>query len=112
MECASSRRWRGKLLACSCKPLLSISKLLTSGLKPSLQLGNLSVARRQIVRCSRKLCLEFCPLLCRLRLDLCLLPCKPIPLYARIGQLRLSGGLSLSGLLQAALGLRQLVLEL
>jgi hypothetical protein len=66
----------------------------------------------QVVRCPGKLCLQVIALLCRLALDLSLFPGEPIPLGARIGQLCLRGGLRVSDLLQAALGLRQLVLEL
>ena len=100
------------MLAYSGKPTLSISEFLASGLKPPFQLRNLPVASGQVVRCPGKLGLQLIPLLCRLALDLNLFPGKPIPLGARIGQLGLSGGLRVSGLLQAALGRRQLVLEL
>ena len=100
------------MLACCRKLTLCIRELLTSGLKPPFQLRYLSVAGGQDVRCSRKLCLQIIPLLCRLALDLSLFPGEPIPLGACIGKLCLCGCLRFSGLLQTALGLRQLVLEL
>ena len=100
------------MLACCGKPTLSIRELLASGLEPPFQLCNLSVAGRQVVRGPGKLCLQIIPLLCRLALNLSLFLGKPIPLGARTGQLCLSGGLRFSDLLQTALGLWQLVLEL
>ncbi len=100
------------MLACCGKPTLSISEFLTSSLKPPFQFSHLSVAGGQVVRGPSKLCLQVAPLLCRPALDLSLFPGKPIPLGARIRQLGLRGGLHLSDLLQTALGLRQLVLEL
>ena len=100
------------MLAYSGKPTLSISELLAGGLKPPFQLCNLSVAGGQIVGCPGKLDLQIIPLLCRPALDLSLFPGEPIPLGSRIGQLGLSGSLRVSDLLQTALGLRQLVLEL
>jgi hypothetical protein len=100
------------LLAYSGEPTLSISEFLAGGLKPPFQLRNLSVAGGQVVGCPSKLCLKIIALLCRPALDLSLLPSEPIPLGSRTGQLGLGRGLRVSGLLQAALGLRQLVLEL
>jgi hypothetical protein len=100
------------LLAYSGKPTLSIREFLTGGLKPPLQLRNLSVAGGQVVCGPGKLGLKIIALLCHPALDLSLLPGKPIPLGARIRQLCLRGGLHVSDLLQTALRLRQLVLEL
>ena len=100
------------MLACCSKPALSIGKFLTGGLKPPFQLRHLSVAGGQVVRGPGKLCLKIIALLCCLALDLSLFPGEPIPLGARMGQLCLSGGLRFSDLLQTALGLRQLALEL
>jgi hypothetical protein len=100
------------LLACCGKPTLSIREFLTGSLKPPFQLRHLPVAGGQVVRGPGKLCLQIIALLCHLALDLILFPGKPIPLGPRIRQLGLRGGLRLSDLLQTALGLRQLVLEL
>ena len=100
------------MLACCGKPTLSISEFLTSSLKPPFQFSHLSVAGGQVVRGPGKLCLQIIALLCHLALDLSLFPGKPIPLGARIGQLCLRGGLRFSDLLQTALGLRHLALEL
>ena len=100
------------MLACCGKPTLSIRELLAGGLKPPFQLRNLSAAGGQVVGCLGKLCLQLIPLLCRPALDLSLFSGEPIPLGSCIGQLGLSGGLRVSGLLQTALGFRQLVLDL
>ncbi len=100
------------MLAYSGKPTLSIREFLTGGLKPPFQLRHLSVAGGQVIGGPGKLCLQVVPLLCRSALDLSLFPGEPIPLGARIRQLSFSGGLHLSDLLQTALGLWQLVLEL
>jgi hypothetical protein len=100
------------LLAYSGKPTLSIREFLTGGLKPPFQLRHLSVAGGQVVCSPGKLCLQVVPLLCRPALDISLFSGEPIPLGSRVGQLGLSRGLRFPSLLQTALGLRQLVLEL
>ena len=99
------------MLACCGKPTLSIRKFLTSGLKPPFQFRHLSVASGQVVGCPGKLGPQLIPLLCRLALDLSLLPGEPIPLGARIRQLCLCGCLRVPDLLQTPLGLRHLALE-
>jgi hypothetical protein len=87
---------------------LSISELLTGGLKPSLQLCNLSVAGGQVIRCPRQLGLKIILLLGRLVLDFTLLPCQALPLRAEIGKIRLGGCLCLTQLLEALLNLTEL----
>ena len=73
------------MLAYSGKPTLSIREFLTGGLKPPLQLRNLSVAGGQVVRGPGKLGLQLIPLLCRLALDFSLFSGEPIPLGSRTG---------------------------
>src|SRR3712207_9315075 len=78
--CVPSSGWRGELLTCFGKLALSISELLAGGLKPSLQLCNLSVAGGQVVCCPRQLNLKLRPLLGCLVLEFSLLPRQALPL--------------------------------
>jgi hypothetical protein len=87
---------------------LSISKLLTGGLKPPLQLCDLSVAGGQVIGCPCQLSLKIGPLLGRLVLDFSLLPRQALPLRAKVGKIRLRGCLRLTCLLEALLSLAEL----
>ncbi len=95
-------------MACCSKPTLSVRELLTGGLEPPFQLRNFSVASREVVRDPGKLRLQVAPLLCRLALELSLLPREAFPLGLQTNKLGLSGRLRLTHLLETPFGLGQL----